>query len=58
MLTWKMDTQEEFSSVMLAKGMNPQQLWTTSECYARLLNCLEPKPSERWEIHDVIGWDS
>jgi hypothetical protein len=58
MLTWKMDTQEEFASAMLAKQMSPQQLWTCCEVYARLLNCLEPAPTERHEMHSVIGYDS
>lgn len=34
MLTWKMDTPEEFSSAMLAKGLSPQQLWICSEVYS------------------------
>ena len=58
MLTWKMDTQEEYNQAMLMKGMSLPHAIICADVYARLLNCLEPAPTERWEIHDVIGWDS
>jgi hypothetical protein len=58
MLTYKMDTLEEFASTMLVKGMPPAEMWCCCDVYARLLNCLEPGPSERHEIHQLVDYDS